>query len=335
MTAAVPPRRAFITGVTGQDGSYLSDFLLARGYVVHGLVRRASLFNRSRIEHLRHDPAVYGRTFFLHYGDLNDATSLRRILAEVRPDEIYHLAGQSHVGLSFELPEVTCQDIANATLALLEIIRDLREPVRLYYAASSEIFGSPATAPQTEETPIRPRSPYGCAKAFAVHLCRVYREAYGLFVCNGIAYNHESPRRGENFVTRKITRAAARIKLGLQDELVLGSLDGRRDWGYAPEYVEGMWRMLQQDTPDDYILATRESHSIAEFLDAAFAHAGLEGRKYVRFDARFVRPAEIEMLVGDYGRARARLGWAPRTRMRELAALMVDADLASLAAPPA
>jgi GDPmannose 4,6-dehydratase len=321
---------AFITGITGQDGSYLAEFLLQGGYAVHGLVRRASMFNRSRIEHLRHDPAIYGQSLFLHYGDLNDATSLRRILAQVRPDEIYHLAGQSHVGLSFEIPEVTCHDVANATLGLLEIVRDQGYPVRVFHAASSEIFGAPSVSPQTEESPVRPRNPYGCAKAFAVNLCRVYREAYGVFVCNGIAYNHESPRRGENFVTRKITMAAARIKLGQQRELTLGSLEERRDWGYAPEYVEGMWRMLQREAPDDYVLATGENHAIRDFLSAAFERVQLDWQDYVRFDPRFVRPAEINSLVGDYSKARAKLGWEPRTKMRALAALMVDADMAAL-----
>jgi len=324
--------KAFITGVTGQDGSYLAEFLLGRGYAVHGLVRRASMFNRSRIEALRRDAEIYGKSFFLHYGDLQDATSLRRILAQVRPDEIYHLAGQSHVGLSFEIPEVTCNEVANATLGLLELVRDQPQPVRLFHASSSEIFGAPPTSPQTEDTPTRPRNPYGCAKAFATDLCRVYRDAYGLFVCNGIAFNHESPRRGENFVTRKISLAAARIKVGLQRELTLGNLEARRDWGYAPEYVEGMWRMLQQDSPDDYVLATGESSTIGEFLDAAFERVGLDWRACVKFDPRFVRPAEVAMLVGDYSKARRKLGWDPRTRMRALAHLMVDADLAAIAA---
>ena len=325
-------RTAFITGVTGQDGSYLAEFLLARGYVVHGLVRRASMFNRSRIEHLRLDEAARGKSFFLHYGDLLDATSLRRILKQVRPDEIYHLAGQSHVGLSFEMPEVTCNEVANATLGLLEIIRDQDYAVRLYHAASSEIFGSPATAPQNETTPIQPRSPYGCAKAFAVHMCRVYRESYRVFVCNGIAYNHESPRRGENFVTRKISLAVARIKLGRQHELALGDVEARRDWGFAPEYVDAMWRMLQQPEPGDYVLATNESHSIRNFLEAAFSHVGLNWQEHVKFEARFVRPAETSQLVGDYAKARTVLGWEPRTRMRALAALMVEADLKLLQA---
>lgn len=326
-------RTAFVTGITGQDGSYLAEFLLARGYAVHGLVRRASMFNRSRLEHLRVDPAVYGKTFFLHYGDLHDATSLRRIIKQVRPDEIYHLAGQSHVGLSFEIPEVTCHDVANSTLSLLEIVRDQDYAVRVYHAASSEIFGSPLQSPQTEETPVRPRSPYGCAKAFAAHLCQVYRDAYGVFVCNGIAYNHESPRRGENFVTRKISLAAARIKLGIQTDITLGNLDARRDWGYAAEYVDAMWRMLQQPTADDYVLATNESHSIRDFLEAAFSHVGLDWQRHVKFDPKFVRPAEMELLVGDYAKARTKLGWAPRTKMRALAALMVDADLTVNDAP--
>lgn len=324
---------AFITGITGQDGSYLAEFLLQRGYVVHGLVRRASMFNRSRIEHLRRDPAIYGKRLFLHYSDLHDLTSLRRILRQVQPDELYHLAGQSHVGLSFEIPEVTCQEVANATLSLLEIVRDQDQAIRVYHAASSEIFGAPETAPQTDVTPMRPRSPYGCAKAFATQMCRVYRDAYGLFVCNGIAYNHESPRRGENFVTRKITLAAARIKFGQQSELVLGQLDARRDWGYAPEYVDAMWRTLQQKEPDDYVLATNETHSIRDFLEAAFSHAGLDWRNHVKFDERFVRPADAGQLVGDYAKAHRHLAWEPTTRMPALACLMVDADLAALSSP--
>jgi GDPmannose 4,6-dehydratase len=326
------PRTAFITGVTGQDGSYLAELLLSRGYVVHGLVRRASMFNRSRIEHLRMDTTLYNKRFFLHYGDLHDATSLRRTIKLIRPDEVYHLAGQSHVGLSFEIPEATCNEVANATLGLLEIMREQEQPVRLYHAASSEIFGSPLVHPQTEHTPIAPRSPYGCAKAFAVHLSRVYREAYGSFVCNGIAYNHESPRRGENFVTRKISRAVARIKLGQQRELMLGEIDARRDWGYAPEYVEGMWRMLQQDSPDDYVLATGQDHSIRDFLEVAFSHAGLNWRDHVKFEPRFVRPVEPTRLIGDATKARDKLGWQPRILMPALAALMVDADLAELTA---
>jgi GDPmannose 4,6-dehydratase len=320
---------AFITGITGQDGSYLTEFLLARGYAVHGLVRRASMFNRSRIEHLRNDPAIYGRSLFLHYSDLHDLTSMRRILKEVQPTEIYHLAGQSHVGLSFEIPEVTCQEVANATLGLLEIVRDQEQLPRMYHASSSEIFGAPRETPQTEETATRPRNPYGCAKAFATHLCRVYREAYGLYVCNGIAYNHESPRRGENFVTRKISLAAARIKLGRQHELQLGNLDVERDWGYAPEYIDAMWRSLQQERANDYIFATGKAHTLREFLEAAFSHVGLEWQKYVRFDDRFVRPSDVGTLVGDPARAKKDLDWTATTDMRGLARLMVDSDLAA------
>ncbi|MBA4137812.1 MAG: GDP-mannose 4,6-dehydratase [Opitutus sp.] len=324
----MPSPTAFITGITGQDGSYLTELLLNRGYVVHGLVRRASLFNRSRIEHLRLDPAIGGKKLFLHYGDLNDTTSLRRLFRTLQPTEVYHLAGQSHVGLSFEIPEATCQEIANATLGLLEILRDQEQPVRFYHASSSEIFGAPLSAPQNEDSALRPASPYGCAKAFATNLCRVYREAYGLFVCNGIAYNHESPRRGENFVTRKISLAAARISRGQQTELSLGNLDAQRDWGYAPEYVEAMWRMLQQPSADDYVLATGESHTIGDFLAAAFGTVGLEWQKYVRFESRFVRPTEPVRLVGDAAKARAKLDWAPTTKMAALARLMVAADLA-------
>src|SRR5688572_24201567 len=255
---------AFITGITGQDGSYLAELLLEKGYMVHGLVRRASMFNRSRVDPLRDSPAGKEGRFLLHYGELNDMTSLRRLLGKIKPTEVYHLAGQSHVGLSFEIPEATCHENAMSTLGLLEILRDLNYGVRLYHAASSEIFGAPKQAPQTEDTPFNPVNPYGCAKAFATHICRVYRKSYGLFVSNGIAYNHESPRRGENFVTRKITRAAARVKLGLQEKLSLGNLDSKRDWGYAKEYVEAMWLMLQEDEPADYILATGETHSIGE-----------------------------------------------------------------------
>jgi GDPmannose 4,6-dehydratase len=323
---------ALITGITGQDGSYLAELLLERGYTVHGLVRRASRFNRSRIDHLRLGPAGREGQLQLHYGELNDPTSLRRLLAKVAPREIYHLAGQSHVGLSFEIPEVTCHENAMATLSLLESLRDLNYPARLYHAASSEIFGAPKTSPQNEDTPFRPVNPYGCAKAFATQMCRVYREAHGLFVCSGIAFNHESPRRGENFVTKKITMAAARIKAGRQQELALGNLEARRDWGYAKEYVAAMPLMLQQAQPDDYVLATGESHSIREFLAAAFQEVGLDWQDYVKFDARLVRPAEAGLLVGDSTKARERLGWSPHTRMPALAKLMVEADAEQVAA---
>ena len=323
-------KSAFITGITGQDGSYLTEHLLAQGYVVHGLVRRASSFNRLRIDQLRLGPAGQEGRLQLHYGELNDPTSLRRLLRKIAPAEIYHLAGQSHVGLSFEIPEVTCHENAMATLSLLESLRDLDHPVRMYHAASSEIFGAPKTSPQNEDTPFNPVNPYGCAKAFATQMCRVYREAHGLFVCSGIAYNHESPRRGENFVTRKITMAAARIKAGKQKELVLGSLEARRDWGYAKEYVDAMALMLQQEKPDDYVLATGEPHAIGEFLDAAFRRVGLEWQRYVKFDARLVRPRESHLLVGDATKAREKLGWEAKTRMKALAELMVDADLAAV-----
>lgn len=319
--------RALITGITGQDGSYLADLLLDKGYEVHGMVRRASMFNRSRIEHLRDDPGIYGKSLFLHYADLTDTTTLRRLLSRVKPEELYHLAGQSHVGLSFEIPESTCQESATATLALLEICRDLTSPPRVYHAASSEIFGSPDRAPQSEETAHRPVSPYGCAKAFATNLCRVYRESFGLFVCNGVAYNHESPRRGENFVTRKIVTTAARIAAGSGEVLELGNLDAERDWGFAPEYVEAMWRMLQQDMADDYILATGTSTSVRDFAAAAFTAVGIHlafegqetgevgrdratGRILVRVNPRFYRAADPAHLVGNPAKARECLGWS-------------------------
>lgn len=326
MTAPI----ALITGITGQDGSYLCEYLLEHGYIVHGLVRRASMFSRSRVEHLRGDPKIYGKTLFLHYSDLHDLTSLRRIFRQIKPQEVYHLAGQSHVGLSFEIPEVTCQEVANATLGLLEIVRDQDQSVRVYHASTSEIFGAPAAEPQNEATPANPTNPYGCAKLFATQMCRVYRQAYGVFVCNGIAYNHESPRRGENFVTRKIALAAARIKRGQQTELRLGSLDGRRDWGYAPEYVEAMWQMLQQPRADDYVLATGRDHSIRDFVAAAFGHVGLDWERHVKVDERFLRPTESRLLVGDATKARTELGWTPTVGMQMLAELMVDADLSAL-----
>src|SRR6266480_5975605 len=258
-------KTALITGITGQDGSYLTELLLEKGYAVHGVVRRTSNLLRSRIEHLRGDENVYGKSLFLHYGDLSDGTTLRRIFSEVQPDELYHLAGQSHVGLSFEIPESTCEEIGMATLRLLEIARDQPQPVKFYHASSAEIFGNATESPQTEKTPLWPASPYGCAKAFATQLARVYRDSYRLFVCNGILYNHESPRRGENFVTRKIARAVARISQGLDVELVLGNLESRRDWGRAQDYVQAMWLTLQHDSPDDYVVATGEAHSVGEF----------------------------------------------------------------------
>jgi GDPmannose 4,6-dehydratase len=339
---------ALITGITGQDGSYLAELLLEKGYTVHGIVRRASMFNRSRIEHLRGDPALYGQRLFLDYADLHDATTLRRLIRRIRPDELYHLAGQSHVGLSFEIPESTCDDVARGTLTLLEICRDQDYPIRFFHASSSEVFGRPRAVPQTESTAFEPQSPYGCAKAFATHLCRVYREAHGLFVCSGLSYNHESPRRGENFVTRKITSSAARIKAGLQETLSLGNLSAERDWGYAQEYVEAMWLMLQQPAAADFVLATGQATTVREFTRAAFACLGMElafegagsaehardtatGRVLVQVDPRVFRPAEPERLLGDPRHAASVLGWRARTTAAALAALMVQADCAAVA----
>jgi len=301
-------KAALITGIGGQDGSYLTELLLEQNYTVHGIVRRTSNLLRSRIEHLRRDEKIYGQRFFLHYGDLSDGTTLRRIFRNVRPTELYHLAGQSHVGLSFEIPESTCEEAGMATLRLLEIARDQPAPVRFYHASSSEIFGNAAETPQTENTPMFPASPYGCAKAFATQLARVYRQSYGLFVCNGILYNHESPRRGENFVTRKIARGVARIARGLDVDLVLGNLESRRDWGRAQDYVRAMWLMLQHKTADDYIVATGETHSVREFVEAAFAVVDLPWKKYVKRDPSFDRPIEPASLVGCADKIRRVLG---------------------------
>jgi len=320
-------RKAFITGITGQDGSYLSELLPGKGYMVHGIVRRTSNLLRSRIEHLRRDEKIYGRRLFLHYGDLSDGTTLRRIFRDVKPAELYHLAGQSHVGLSFEIPESTCDEAGMATLRLLEIARDQPQPLRIYHASSSEIFGNTVEAPQTESTSMSPTSPYGCAKAFATQLARVYRESYGLFVCNGILYNHESPRRGENFVTRKIAHAAARISRGLDADLVLGNLESQRDWGRAQDYVQAMWLMLQHDIADDYVVATGERHSVREFVEAAFAVVNLPSQKYVKHDPSFDRPAEPARLVGCSDKIRKTLGWKPTGTFEQLVREMVEAEL--------
>ncbi len=319
---------ALITGITGQDGSYLTELLLEKGYEVHGVVRRTSNLLRSRIEHLRRDENIYERRLFLHYGDLSDGTTLRRIFAEVRPHEVYHLAGQSHVGLSFEIPESTCEEVAMATLRLLEITRDQRQPIRFYHAASSEVFGDATETPQTEETALRPVSPYGCAKAFATQLAQVYRRSYSLFVCNGILYNHESPRRGENFVTRKISRAAARIARGLDREVALGNLGNRRDWGHAQDYVRAMWLMLQHNKPDDYVVATGESHSVRDFVEAAFATVNLSWEEFVKHDAAFDRIADPTMLVGNSKKIAQTLGWKPSKNFQQLVREMVEAELA-------
>src|SRR5256885_899838 len=324
---------ALISGITGQDGSYLTELLLENGYIVHGIVRRTSNVFRSRIEHLRRQEQIYGKRLFLHYGDLTDETALRRIFAAVQPSEFYHLAGQSHVGLSFEIPESTCEEVGMATLRLLEIARDQPRPVRFYHASSSEIFGHATESPQTEETPLRPASPYGCAKAFATQLVRVYRDSYGVFVSNGILYNHESPRRGENFVTRKIARAVARIARGLDQELSLGNMESRRDWGRAEDYVAAMWLMLQQEKPADYVVATGETHSVREFVEAAFAVVKLAPEKYVKRNPAFDRPADPARLVGSPEKIRRELGWRPCGSFNDLVREMVEAELAAIDAP--
>ncbi len=304
----------------------MTELLLSKGYTVHGLVRRTSSTVRTRLDPLFYDKEVYNHRLFLHYADLNDSTTIRRVLAKTLPDELYHLAGQSHVGASFEIPESTCEFTAMGTLKLLEIIRDLEKKPRFLHVSSSEIFGSPDHTPQNEQTPMRPITPYGVAKAFATQMVSVYRDSFGLFACNAICYNHESPRRGESFVTRKITKAAAAISMGLQDKLVLGSLDAQRDWGYAPEYVDAMWRMLQQSTADDFVVATGQSHSIEDFLVAAFRSISLDWQDYVQYDAKYSRPAEVKRLAGDASRARECLNWQAETTLPQLAQLMVDAD---------
>lgn len=322
--------KAVITGITGQDGSYLAELLLQKGYEVHGIVRRASSIQRPRLDHLTGDVAIYNQRLFLHYCDLDDVTNMRRLLVSIQPSELYHLAGQSHVGLSFEIPESTCRFTAMGTLQLLEIVRDLPDPPRFLNVGSSELFGNAAAGPQNEDTPFRPITPYGVAKAFAVDMVRVYRQAFGLFCVNAICYNHESPRRGESFVTRKITRAAARIAVEGGPKLILGALDTTRDWGYAPEYVEAMWRMMMADTAQDLVLATGVSTSVGQFLDYAFAHAGLDWHDHVERDPRFLRPADAAALVGDARRAGAAIGWRPKTDAATLARIMVDADLTAM-----
>lgn len=318
---------ALITGITGQDGSYLSELLLEKGYKVHGLVRRSSSIERSRLKHLYTNPAIYDKTLFLHYADLEDITTIRRIVQKVQPDELYHLAGQSHVGLSFEIPESTCELTAMCTLRILEILRDMPNPPRFLHASSREIFGTPKHSPQDENTPIHPESPYGCAKAFATQMTQIYRDTHKMFCCNTIAYNHESPRRGENFVTRKITASAARIKLGLQKELRLGDISAERDWGDARDFVEAMWLALQQDEARDYVLATGINHSIREFLELAFSHLDLDWKKYVVHDARYDRPHDVSHLLGDSCKAKELLGWMPQRSFEQMVHEMVDADM--------
>ncbi len=327
-------KRALITGITGQDGSYLSEFLLEQGYEVHGIIRRTSTFNTDRIDHIYEDPHKEGVRLFLHYGDLTDGTTLRRILEEVEPTEIYNLGAQSHVRVSFDAPEYTVDSVGIGALRLLEAIRDYQRrtgiQVRFYQAGSSEMYGLVQEVPQKETTPFYPRSPYACAKVYAHWQTVNYRESYGMFACNGILFNHESPRRGETFVTRKITMAIARILAGKQKKLYMGNLDSKRDWGYAKDYVRAMWMMLQQDEPDDYVIATGETHTVREFLELAFGYVNLKWEDYVEFDPRYLRPAEVDLLIGDSTKARQKLGWKPLVTFDELVALMVEADLQAL-----
>ena len=323
---ATSTHRALITGITGQDGSWLTELLLEKGYEVHGIVRRSSTLERSRLHQFYGDAGVYEKRLFLHYADLSDTTTIRRIINKVQPAEFYHLAGQSHVGLSFEIPESTCDLTAMGSLRIMEILRDLPNPPRFLHASSREIFGTPTVSPQDESTPINPNSPYGCAKAFATQMTKIYREAHGLFFCNAICYNHESPRRGENFVTRKVTLAAARIKAGLQKSVSLGDLDSARDWGYAKDYVQAMWLILQQQAPDDYVIATGESRTIRDLLETAFRHVGLNWQDHVKIDDRFKRPADAHELLGNPAKAVTQLGWKPSVTFEQLIHLMVDED---------
>ncbi len=331
-------KRALITGITGQDGSYLAELLLEKGYEVHGIIRRTSTFNTDRIDHMYVDPHSEGAQLFLHYGDLNDGTMLRRILEQVQPDEVYNLGAQSHVRVSFDSPEYTVDTVAMGALRLMEAIRDYQQrtdrEVRFYQAGSSEMYGKVQDIPQKETTPFYPRSPYACAKVYAHWQTVNYRESYNMFACNGILFNHESPRRGETFVTRKITRAVARIVAGRQKDLYLGNLDSKRDWGYAKDYVRAMWLMLQQDEPGDYVVATGETHTIKEFLDIAFNYVNLNWNDYVKFDPRYLRPAEVDILIGDPTNTQNKLGWKPSIDFEGLVKLMVDSDLEAIGLPP-
>ena len=322
-------KRALITGITGQDGSYLAELLLEKGYEVHGIVRRSSSFNTKRIDHIYKDPHDITARMFLHYGDLTDGQNITNLVLDIEPDEIYNLGAQSHVRVSFDSPAYTLQATGAGALNILEAARQLnkKRETRVYQASTSEMYGDVVESPQTEETPFRPQSPYACAKLYAFHQTVNYRNAYDMFAVNGILFNHESPRRGETFVTRKITRAAGKIKMGLQDRLYLGNLDAKRDWGYARDYVEGMWRMLQHDRPDDFVLATNETHSIREFLDYSFAPLEIDWQEHVEIDPRYYRPTEVNLLLGDYSKAKSELGWEPTVRCRELAEIMVEHDL--------
>ncbi len=340
-------KTALITGITGQDGSYLTEQLLAKGYAVHGMIRRASSFNTGRIDHLFNDPSIYGEKLFLHHGDLTDSSNLNRLLEKIAPDEIYNLGAQSHVKVSFEVPEYTAEVDGMGTLRFLDAIKDvsLKKNTRFYQASTSELYGLVQEVPQTEKTPFYPRSPYAVAKLYAFWIVVNYREAYGLHASNGILFNHESPRRGETFVTRKITRAATRIKLGMQQDLVMGNIDSKRDWGFAPDYTDAMWRILQQDEPDDYVCATNETHTVREFIDRTFRHLGMElafegegvdevgrekctGRILLRISPEYFRPTEVDLLIGDYKKSKEKFGWEPTVRFEELVRIMTDADLA-------
>ena len=340
-------KKALITGITGQDGSYLAELLLEKGYEVHGLIRRSSSFNTGRIEHLYQDPHLNNVRLFLHYGDLSDASNISRLLEKIKPEEIYHLGAQSHVKVSFDMPEYTADVSGIGTLRLLDAIRDSEIKTKFYQASSSEMFGKVFETPQTENTPFYPRSPYGCAKVFAYWITKNYRESYNLFACNGILFNHESPRRGETFVTRKVIRGLVRIKLGLDQKLYLGNLDAKRDWGYAKDYVEGMWLMLQQSEPDDYLLATNETHSVREFVEEAARNLGINlvwqgqgieekgidqdtGKIIIEIDPKYFRPAEVDLLIGDYSKAKNKLGWEPKVKFKELVKIMAEAEKTNL-----
>ncbi len=321
-------KKALITGITGQDGSYLTELLLGKGYEVHGIIRRSSSFNTGRLEHLYQDPHEPNQRLFLHYGDLSDSSSISRLLEKIQPDEIYHLGAQSHVRVSFDTPEYTGNVTGLSTIRLLDAIKETRLKTKFYQASSSEMFGKVEQVPQNEKTPFHPRSPYGCAKVFAYHATVNYREAYGIFACNGILFNHESPRRGETFVSKKITRGLAKILAGKDEKIYIGNLEPRRDWGYAPEYVEAMWRMLQAPEPDDYVIATGETHSVREFIEEAFRLVGIsDWQKYVVQDPRYFRPAEVDLLVGDASKAKEKLGWEPKVKFKELVRIMIEADL--------
>lgn len=323
-------KKALVTGITGQDGSYLAELLLSKEYEVYGIIRRASSFNTGRIDHIYQDPHQKDYKLKLIYGDLQDSSSINRILREVKPDEIYNLGAQSHVKVSFDIPEYTGDITGLGATRILEAIQEFGLKTRYYQAGSSEMFGKVQEVPQKEDTPFYPRSPYAVAKVYAHWITKNFRESYGIYACNGILFNHESPRRGATFVTRKITRAIAAIKYGLQDELYLGNIDAKRDWGFAPDYVEAMWLMMQQDKPDDYVIATGETHSVREFLEEAFGHAGMDWKKYVKIDKRYFRPAEVDLLIGDAAKAKKKLGWEPKVKFKELVKIMVDADMNDL-----